>query len=157
MKYDPKDANNCLPAGEYDATLTAVINTDKEGGPLRSSKTQEPMEKIVYTVYSEKGERVLYDYIVESAAAWKYKAIAKALGATAEYDNKTFEPANFTGHNLRLELKIEEYEGQDQNKIKKVLPKNGGPSTTKSVSVTRPQTKFSNGKVVDMDESQIPF
>ena len=32
MKYNPKDASTVLPAGEYDATLTAVINTDDTGG-----------------------------------------------------------------------------------------------------------------------------
>ena len=156
MKYNPKDASTVLPAGEYDATLTAVINTDDTGGPL-TSKKGEDMEKIVFTVYSDKGERRLTDFIVSSVVAWKYGVLSKALGHKDAFDAGTFDPANHLGENVRLVLEVEDFDGKEQNKIKRVLPKNGGPSTTKSVSVPRPQGKFSNGKPVEMDPAEIPF
>lgn len=156
MKYNPKDATMCLPAGVYDATISAFNDKDDEGKPLRS-KGGNLMEVVEFTIYTPSGGTIrMSEYITEKVVAWKYGVLAKALDKKADFDAGTFNPADYIDHNVKVELEVEEYNGQDQNKIKKVLPK-GGVSTTKSVSVPRPQGKFSNGKLVEMDPAEIPF
>lgn len=158
MKYNPKDATMCLPAGVYDATISAFHDKDDEGKPL-TSKSGNLMEVVEFTVYTSSGGTIrICEYITEKVVAWKYGVLAKALDKKDEFEAGTFSPANYIDHNVKLELEVEQYNGQDQNKIKKVLPKGGGPSTTKAVSVPRPQAVPQHARKGGvMDPSEIPF
>lgn len=155
MKYNPKDASMCLPEGVYDATIKAVMDEKDDGSPLLS-KAGEKMEKIVFTVYSDEGERTLSDYILErpKIVAWKYNALAKALDVKADFDAGTFDPRNHLGDNLRLQLEVEQYNGQDQNKIAGLLMKDG-QSTTKRVTAPRPAQPAHARKEIAPED--IPF
>ena len=158
MKYNPKDASMCLPPGVYDATISAFNDKDSDGNPLRSKTSNQLMEVVEFTIYTPSGGTIrMSEYITEKVVAWKYGVLAKALNKKDDFDAGTFNPADYIDHNVKVELIVEEFDGKDQNKIKKVLPKDGGPSTAKRVTVPRPQSRFSNGKPVEMDPADIPF
>lgn len=154
MKYNPKDATLCLPAGTYDATIKAIVDEKDDGSPL-TSRAGEQMEKIVYTVYSDQGERTLSDYILgrPNIVAWKYSVLAKALGQKATFDEGAFDPRNFVGENIRIELSVEDYQGQDQNKIVTVHPKAAGQAERKPSAGTTKWTKPG----AEMSPDEIPF
>lgn len=137
FEYDPKNASNVLPAGEYDATIKSVIDTDKDGAPLRSDKGRgEDMICVVFTVYSERGERTIRCYITAKGGLFRYRQIAHALGKAQDFSDKKFKILDYIGHNLRLKLAIDPPKGQydEQNSIEQVLPAAIGTPATRPLA-----------------------
>ena len=156
MKYNPKDATMCLPEGTYPATLEAVVDTTQDGSELVSKKG-EPMEYWVFRAYSDKGERVLRQYVTAGMAAWKYKQLAKAIDQAAlnQFDAGEFDPAKYVGTNFQLQLGVEEREGYgEQNNIVSVL-KSELTTTPAAKPATKPAQVGKQGG--GMDPSEIPF
>ncbi len=157
MKYDHKDATpKCFPEGQYAAVLQSVTDTTEAGEQLMSKKGEE-MEYLTFEVYDDQGQRSinLRNYITKSTAAWQYKRLAAAVDDVASYEADTFSPKNHIGANFVVELEVEEYNGKDQNRIKKILPKQGG-SPAKSTPATGGK-KFNEIKPGELDDDQIPF
>lgn len=156
MKYNPKDATMCLPEGTYPATLEAVVDTTQDGSQLVSKKG-EPMEYWVFRAYSDKGERVLRQYVTAGMAAWKYKQLAKAIDQAAvnQFEAGEFDPAKYVGTNFQLQLGVEEREGYgEQNNIASVL-KSELTATPKASGAKQAQKTAAAGGAMDPD--QIPF
>lgn len=109
-KYNPKDAQECLPAGEYDAVVAAC--EEKE------SKAGNPMLKVTWTVYGPHKESTLHDYITNPATLFRLKQIARAMGAMREFEQGTFQLEDYIGKRIRLKMKVEsQNDFPDQNKI----------------------------------------
>jgi hypothetical protein len=141
--YNPKDANQAIPAGTYDASIKAVIE-DKEGQPLMSKKG-EPMQKIVFEVYAERTRQVT-QYFTAKSMLWMYKKMAVAIGQKDAFDAGTFNAKDHIGANLRLELSIEEsVQYGEQNVIDAFLPPTDGVARTMAAAGTK------------IDEDDIPF
>jgi hypothetical protein len=156
VKYNPKDATMCLPEGTYPATLEAVVDTTQDGSQLVSKKG-EPMEYWVFRAYSDKGERVLRQYVTAGMAAWKYKQLAKAIDQAAvnQFEAGEFDPAKYVGTNFQLQLGVEEREGYgEQNNIASVLK-----SELTATPTAKPASKFAQpGKESGvMRPEDIPF
>lgn len=117
MKYNKSDAIGCFPAGVYDATVEAAIETT-------SKKTGADMLVITFKVYSPNGrEQALKDYVVNPTGLWRLKKLAKALGRMEEFDSGVFREEHYVGGNLKLELEVEEDDQYgDKNRIKAWLP-----------------------------------
>lgn len=159
MKYDPKNASNVIPEGTYDATLRAVLTEKENGEPLRT-RAGDDMQKVVWTVYTERGDRMLSEYHADGAMLWRYKKLAKALGAEDAFAKGEFDACNFIGENIRLVIEVEEHEKYgEQNRVAayeaKVTAPAGAPKETKA-----PAKPGVNGKGVPVDPAgsdDIPF
>lgn len=116
MRYNPKDASQAWPAGDYEATIKSV--------EAKTSKSGNEMEVVTLTVYHPEGkEQTVWDYIVNPATVFKIKKIAKALGFSAEFEAGTFQVSDCVGANMLLTLDVEEdAEYGDKNKIKNYQP-----------------------------------
>lgn len=111
IKYDPKDAVQCLPEGQYSATLEEVTETQ--------SKSGKPMHEMRFRVYGpNEREVVLTDWIVYPDSTWKLKKLAVAIGMEREFNAETFDPTACVSHNLVLDITIREWNGNDQNSVK---------------------------------------
>ena len=111
MQYNPKDASQCLPAGEYQATIMKAVETQSKNG--------KDMLAFQFKIYGP-GNRVaiLTEYIV-AEVLWKLKNIAKAVGQLAAFETGEFRESDYVGRNLAVALEVEESpEFGEQNRIK---------------------------------------
>lgn len=147
-KYDPKDAVGlALPDGEYEATLFAVedktFNSGNEG------------QLWTFNVYDGDKTRKVKTNVVYR---WPFqiKALAKAVGKSAEFEAATFDAADAVDSNVRLVLEVEEYNGQEKNVVKTILA-----SGLKSKPTPRtPDGKPVPAAIVDgkpIEDDDIPF
>lgn len=116
LDYDPKDASDTLPEGEYDLEITKVEDTQ--------SKTSGAQMQVVYfRAYGNDGRSVMVkEYIVVPKTLFKLKQIAAALGMRQEFDAKQFQVDDQIGKTLRAELRVDSQEGyDDKNTVKKYL------------------------------------
>ena len=125
MKYNPKDASQCFPPGDYQATLdTAVEGESKSSG--------KEMVTLRWKVYA--GNRTFYveDYIVNPDGIWKFKQIAKALGEEKVFNAGEFVCEDYIGRNVTVTIKIEPGQGDfaDKNRVKAYKPKPLGVSAS---------------------------
>jgi hypothetical protein len=119
--YDPKQASNAWPIKNDDGrpiVFDAAIKSVKEG---ISKKSGGEMLTISFTVWNEDGKTKTIDDYITAKAVFKLKQIAKALGRSAEFDAGSFDLENYVGSSVSVHLKIEEYNGEDSNKIDKVF------------------------------------
>lgn len=100
--YNPKDAANILPAGEYEATIEEYVDKDKEGKPLVSTKGEE-MIYVVFKVYGER-EVSLRCYFTVKGGLWRYRELAGALGKAQDFTDKKFSAANYIGSGITVVL-----------------------------------------------------
>lgn len=124
--YDPKDATETIPEGEYDAAIHFA-----EHGVSKSKG--RPQCKVGITIYGPREIKV-YDYLSPDAV-WKIKQFAVSLGKRDVFDSGDFNPVDYVNHNVRVKVKIEESDQYgDQNKIVKYLPPvDGGSAPAKDV------------------------
>lgn len=108
MKYNPQDALDCLPEGEYDATIEKAEET--------TSKAGKEMVVLTYRVYGSR-EATVKDYITEKAL-FKLKRVAKAIGQEAAFESGVFKAADYEGRNLRLSLIVKTDDYGDKNEIR---------------------------------------
>lgn len=99
-----------FPAGDYDYTVDAAEDA--------TSKAGNEMIRLTLHVYNAEGhKRVLFDYLLDSAA-WKIKQFAASSGLLDRYDSGEIEAYEMVGKSGRLKLKIESSEQYgDQNKV----------------------------------------
>ena len=109
MKYDPKEAIECLPEGQYEATVTETQES--------VSKKGDPMIVVTLTIYKPTGgEKTIKDWIV--APWWKLKKLAKACGRLAEFEGGEFRDGQYVGSTLMVDLEVESSDKYgDQNRI----------------------------------------
>lgn len=114
MNYDPKDASNVIPAGEYEASVKAVATekTDQQGNtrPMKTRDGVYDMVQVEYEVYVPGGAaRKLWVYYAASPKAlWRYRQLAQAIGQAEAFKNKQFNIADHIGANLKLSLVVED-------------------------------------------------
>lgn len=147
MKYNPKDASQALPIGDYDAVILRVDNDDKDGRPLISKKSGEAMQCVTFEIYTVAGaKRQVRQYFTERSLLWFYKKLAVALGQKTEFDAGSFDAADHIGTNIRVTLDIEDDPDYgEQNRIRAFHP-----SGTKSTPRMTPSA-------VPADKDDIPF
>lgn len=117
ITYDPKDAVQTLPAGEYNAVL--------EKYEEKLSKKGNQMAVLTWKVFDANSDRTPFvtDYIVFPAFTFKLKKLAKSLGKLADFESKVFQPEDYVGASTRVFLDVESQEGyDDKNVIGNYLP-----------------------------------
>lgn len=119
IPYNPKDANPLCAAGDYQATIKAVTEKDSKAG--------NRMHELEFIVYNGEGTLLVFDYIVYPKFVWKLKRLAVALGALEAFEAGTFDPAEYEGRNLTLNIGVDEAkDGYDaKNSVKGYAPKAG--------------------------------
>lgn len=134
--YNPKDASECLPEGEYDASIATVEEKiSKSGG--------NPMLAVGFSVPMNGRQWTVRDYIVNPSSLFKLKQISRCFGKLADFDAGLFDLAQFKGRALRLVLAVESEPGfADKNVIKAFKETNG--------AVRRPAA-------TQQDDADIPF
>lgn len=102
-----------LEEGTYLATITkAEETTAKSSG--------NPMIKVEYEV--EGTNNKLFDnFVLTDNALWKLKELFGALGYEDE-QIVDFDINELIGQQVQLSVIVEEYEGKDVNRVKKILP-----------------------------------
>lgn len=147
IQYNPKDAVSCIPDGEYQATLMEIEETE-------SKSSGSPMYKLKWKVYGDNGaEAHVYDYIVMTEkGVWKLRKLADAFGMRAAFDSATFDPNMLEGENCRLNIGIEEGEGDfpDRNRVASYV-KDSGSAPDRANARTVPASKAS------IEDADIPF
>ena len=129
-RYKPSDADKpLLPAGEYDATVKYAVE--------ETSKSGNPMIKIILTVYGSGIEADVFDYLVSSPAVlYKVKNFCKSAGI--DFDRGELNVEVCMEQNVRVKLKVEKQEGfEDRNAVAdyvtraKALAATGAPASKK--------------------------
>lgn len=152
--YNPKDASQAIPAGTYDASIKAVIETDKDNQPLKSRKSGEAMQKVVFEVYAGDRARQVSQYFTAKSMLWMYKKMAVAMGKGDDFKAGTFNAKDHLGAGLRLELGVEDSdEYGEQNTIDAFHPLAPG-QTARPVSGPASFVGAGGGPMSDED---IPF
>lgn len=135
LNYDPKDAVQVWPAGDYNATLSKVEEkTSKSSG--------NEMEVWTWEVFNEDGRtQIISDYVVMPAATFKVKQLARALGREEEFEQSQFQAEDNIGADVVVELVIESSTGfDDKNKAKKYKAAQATPAAP-SAPQTAPATQ----------------
>lgn len=125
FNYNPKDANNCLPAGKYAASILSATVFKDDGSPLISGKTGEAMQLVTFEVYpNEEGKpRQIRAYFTAKSTLFRYRKLAKALGQSEAFSANKFDAANHIGANLTLDLSVKDSaQYGEQNEIDDFLP-----------------------------------
>lgn len=139
MRYDPKDANNLIPDGEYDAEIAEAEET--------TSKKGNDMLKLTVRVWAGGGgPRVIFDYIVVPSSLYKLKQIAAATGQMPAFEAGELGAKGVQGKSLRVSLKTEKDKSgafPDKNAVARYLPQEAG---------AQPHTKAQPA-----DDDGIPF
>lgn len=116
INYNPADATQVLPAGDYPATLIAVEE--------KVSKKGNDMLELSFKAWGKDRHSTVFEYIVFPTFVWKLKRLARAFGAEAEFEAGTFDPEKYIQQNLTLTLDVEEQERfEPKNVIKAYGPK----------------------------------
>lgn len=136
VTYDPKDASNVLPEGEYDAELVSVRD--------KISKTSgNEMQEWTLKIYSPSGkESTVFDYMVPPKGVYKLSQLSKAVGKHDEFKAGQFQADNCVGVPIRVMLDIEEGgKFEDKNRVVKYLPTAGTATLAQAASDAGPIRK----------------
>lgn len=122
MKFDPKDAVNLIPDGEYDAEILDAEET--------RSKAGNDMMKLTVKVFPGGGDRVVFDYAVVPKTLYKLKQLAAAVGEGAKFAAGELGPSDLRGKGCRVTIETEEGRNgfDDKNTIRRYLPQVAGAS-----------------------------
>lgn len=111
MKYDPKEASNCLPPGDYQATIMKAVET--------ASKSGKEMIVIEFKVYGPGNRTIIVDDYILREFLWKLKRIATAIGRLNEFNSGEFVPEHYIGCNCTVTLDIEDSpDFGEQNRVR---------------------------------------
>jgi hypothetical protein len=126
--YNPKDAVECLPEGEYDAELTTVEE--------KTSKKGNDMLEVVWTVMLNGRAWPVRDYIVQPSGLYKLKMIARALDRLEEFEAAEFDLAAHVGEVMRLYMTVQKSDQfADRNQINGYRPTPAGTTVKPSPQV----------------------
>jgi hypothetical protein len=117
MQFKPKTDQELadeamLPEGIYDFTIEKANDTV-------SKTTGNPMIVVDLTIFSERGERRIKDYLMEKMA-WKLKHFAFAIGMGAAYEKGDLDAQAFIGRSGKVKLRKGQANGdfQARNEVK---------------------------------------
>lgn len=109
--YNPSDASNAWPEGNYEAAIEAVEN--------KTSQKGNEMQVVSFRVYSKGGkDKAHREYFTFGPGAlWKYQSLAKAIGQGEAFKAGNFDVADHIGKTLTIGFEVEESsEYGDQNR-----------------------------------------
>lgn len=154
--YDPKDANNTIDEGEYDASIKAVQDKAENGEPLTSRKG-EPMICVTFEVYTTERARTLRQYFTAKSGLWRYRELAHALGQAEAFTDKKFHASNHVGDGLVLVLGIEDRPNYGpQNTVEEFKPKAVGTPPRAAISM-EDRAKLGKASASPLQADDIPF
>lgn len=123
IRYKKEDAVRVWPDGRYQATVASVEEK-------QSKSSGNDMLEVAFTVYANSGNDSIRvsDYIVFPRFVWRLKRLAAALGAQAAFEAETFDPADYIGHNLSIDLSIQEARDgyEERNQVTAYHPSDAG-------------------------------
>ena len=145
FKYDPQKAFACFPPGKYTATLTSVV----EG----TSRKGMPMLTLNFDVVDGERRRHVRGWITNPTSLFMLKELADALDQSAAFVAGTFDPEQFVGCEVLVELRVIQTDMfGDQNNISHYHRANPGQPISRTK--TSPKQDRPDGPV-DVDD--IPF
>lgn len=110
MRYNPKDAITALPPGPYEAILQKCDES-------LSKKGNEMMTLTWKIIAGPNKSREVKDYIVSPATIYKLRNLARAMGKMVEFENASFQPGEFIGCHVTVDLGIEHSQGFDEKNV----------------------------------------
>lgn len=140
--YDPRDAEKaCFPAGVYKAHIKAAEKTT-------SKSSGKPMFVFQIVIHDrQRGENTIWERCVVPSAMWKMKALAEAIGKVPEFNTGVFNPRDYVGANLEVEVDVERQSGYaDKNVILEFMPLRSGGAPAKSDSGEYPTSLPETGE-----------
>jgi len=150
--YNPKEATLCWPEGEYDGVVKKVEpHVGKESGAVG--------RKVVLELYSGDKKMTLTDYLMSGPkSTWKIKEFAKAVNQIEQFNGGDFDPMNFAGASLRVNLLVEDDpQYGEQNKIGRYLAKEGSAPASKPAARAPVATAPAKVGHVPIGDADIPF
>lgn len=131
MRFDPKDAVNLMPDGEYDAE---IVDAEEQ----RSSKGNDMM-KLTVRVFPGGGPRIVFDYAVVPSTLYKLKQLAGAAGLADKFASGELQAEDVKGQSVRVTIGTEPAKnGFDaKNKITRYLPQVAGEMPGRSSTPPR--------------------
>jgi len=123
-----------LPAGDYPVTIVEATETVS-----RSSGAD--MIKLTLDAEAPDGATVkVFDYLVASpSSAWKIDAFRRALGEEVVLGEAVeLSAADLLGRTLHARLKVEEFNGNENNKVDAWLAPKAGGSTSRPAAPAAP-------------------
>ena len=113
--YNPSEAMECLPVGDYDAELTTVIE--------KTSKAGNPMLEVTWSIMHNGKVWPVRDYIVNPGTLYKLKGIARAWQMMQDFESGTFDLQEHVGAIIRVSLRVESSDVYgDKNQIQGYRP-----------------------------------
>jgi hypothetical protein len=102
MQFQPKTDQQLadeamLPEGEYDFTIDKATDTV-------SRTSGAPMIAVEMTVFSDRGDRKIKDWLMEKMA-WKLKHFAASVGMAQAYESGALDAQALVGRSGKLKLK----------------------------------------------------
>lgn len=148
--YNPKEATMCWPEGEYDAVVKKVEpHVGKESGTVG--------RKVTLELYNGGSKMTLSDYLMSGPkSTWKIREFAKAVNQKEMFDSGEFDPMNFAGVSVRVNLLVEDDpQYGEQNKVGRYLAPGG---TAIPIKTPAAKTKTTAGVThTAIDDGDIPF
>jgi hypothetical protein len=111
MRYTPEE-RKLLAAGDYDFRV--------EDAKERTSKKGTPMIEVKLVISDGKGNRAT---IFDNLLSWNLPEFMAAIGEKVVFGEETeVDPDDLLGRSGRLRINVENYEGNERNKVAKYLP-----------------------------------
>ncbi|BET67421.1 hypothetical protein ASA1KI_23390 [Opitutales bacterium ASA1] len=129
-----------LPAGDYDVTIVEASETV-------SRSTGADMIKLTLDAEAPDGSTTkVFDYLVATpSSAWKIDAFRRALGhEVVQGEPVELAAEDLVGRTLRARLKVEEFNGRQNNKVEAWLAPLAGARPTSPAPATPKQEDDAN-------------
>lgn len=142
IPYDPRDAVQCLPEGEYHASLFAVSE--------ETSKAGNSMYVVDWSVVTSTGQAVrVRDWVVVPTFTWKLKRMAQAFGVPQQFADGRFDPGDYIGKPVLLGLAVKDDGSGERNTVSSWSP---APASAAPAPAPMPPNRPAK-----LDDSDIPF
>ncbi len=142
-----------LPAGDYAVTIVEASETV-------SRSTGADMIKLTLEAEASDGSTTkLFDYLVASpSSAWKIDAFRRALGhEVIQGEPVELHAHDLVGHTLRARLKVEEFNGRQNNKIEAWLAPLAGSGNAAAPASRASAPTAAPASPTQEDEANEPF